>query len=354
MPLVLIHKAERLWKERQKKAGRDANAIRTANRIADEHVGQFSRAFLEVQRNLIDDETAARLRSVLRDSTSIDEALAAIPWHVEGEPSELWDKIISRVSRAYAEVVSASGEHQARTINDKLGAKGKLEFTMDPGQPVDVAKAKRKKPEAGAAVEVKPVVPIAPVNPWAQEWIKTSAGRLIAQYITREQKQMIRDLLLDSFGKGQRAETIVDKIRQRIGLTTRESMAVENRRMLLEDRGWDVETVQRETDDYAEQLRKKRAVRIARTETIAAQAEGRNEMWRLAQESGNLPPVERVWVAIPSFGEAGRTCEICQDLDGTAADLGEAYLTDLAEQQILMPPAHPHCRCTEILREKTT
>lgn len=356
MPLVLIHKAERVWKDRQKKAGRDANAIRTANRIADEHVDQFSRAFLEVQRNLIDDDTAARLRSVLRDSTSIEEALSAIPWYVEGEDSEFWQKIINRISRAYAEVLSAAGDHEAHSINSKLRVKGKVKFTMDPGQPVDVSKAKQKKPQAGIGVEVKPVVPIAPVNPWAQEWIKTAAAKLITQYITRDQKQMIRELLLDAFSKGQRAETIVENIRQRIGLTVRWARAVDNRYMLLKYLGYDTETALKETAAYAEQLRRKRAIMISRTETIAAQAEGRNEMWRLAQESGSLPPVERVWVAIPSFGPSGRTCEICEDLDGTAADIGEAYKvqTSLSDDMILMPPAHPHCRCTEILREKTT
>jgi hypothetical protein len=335
MPLVLVHKADRVWKAKQKKAGRDASALRRANRIADAHVGRFARVFRDIQRELIDDEVAAKMRGVLRDSTSIEAVLATIPWYEPGQPSAFWDKAIERIVQAYADVLQASGDSEAKQLNEKL--KTTLQFQLEDTAPVEKAAPKK-------------VVPIAPVNPYAKRWIKQSAGNLIQQHITRQQKATIRDVLLDSFSKGQRAETIVDKVRSTIGLTTREAMAVENRRILLEDKGWDVDAVRAEADDYAEELRGVRAERIARTETIAAQAEGRNEVWRLAQESGTMPPVVRVWVAIPSFGATGRTCEICEGLDGTEAAIGEAYETDLSDDVILHPPAHPNCRCTEILQ----
>lgn len=333
MPLVLVHKADRVWKAKQKKAGRDANALRRANAIADAHVGRFARVFNDIQRELIDDEVAAKLRGVLRDSTSVEAALATIPWYDPDKPSAFWDKAIERIVRAYADVIQAAGEGEARRISEQLGADIKFQLRDEP-----VEKAGKK------------VVPTVPINPYAKKWIKQNAGNLIQQNITRQQKATVRSLLLDSFSKGQRAEAIVDRLRSTIGLTTREAMAVENRRIMLEDKGWDVDTVQRESDDYGEQLRKVRAERIARTETVAAQAEGRNEMWRLAKESGSLPPVVRVWVAIPSLGSPSRTCEICQGLDGAEAGIDEPYPTDLTDDVILHPPAHPNCRCTEILQ----
>jgi hypothetical protein len=52
---------------------------------------------------------------------------------------------------------------------------------------------------------------------------------------------------------------------------------------------------------------------------------------------------ERVWIA----DETERTCELCQDLDGTTADLGEPF-----EGGIMRPTAHPSCRCTLGLQKK--
>jgi hypothetical protein len=145
---------------------------------------------------------------------------------------------------------------------------------------------------------------------------------------------------------------MVQQLKDNIGLTTRDARAVENRRALHEDAGMTEEQAQEEAGKYADELRGKRAETIARTETTMAQAEGRNETWRLARESGELPEVERVWVSVPGFGAGGRTCEICDDLDGKTAGIDEPYDSDFADEALLRPPAHPNCRCTEILQRK--
>jgi len=145
-------------------------------------------------------------------------------------------------------------------------------------------------------IEKQQGVPTVPINPYSLAWVQLQAGKLIAQ-ISNSQRQTLRNVIFDGFSQGKRAEAILAEIQDAIGLLPREHAAVARRRTLHEDAGLPKDRVKDLTDKYHDQLLKKRAQRIARTETISAQAQGRNNAWRLAKESGALPPdVVRVWV----------------------------------------------------------
>jgi len=334
MPFVSVHKAERAWKVRVKKAKLDERALQQAYNIADKNVGKFSRIFQSIQRELINDDVIKQVKAALKETSNPEEIVDVIPWYDAGAPNEYWQKAIDKVVQAYADVLTQAGDQEAKDVNRQLGT----DLTFSPKE--DISKAEN----------IISAVPTNPVNPASLEWIRQATGNLIAQYITREQKSMVRQLLYDAFERGERAETIVDRLRQDIGLTTREYAAVNRRRQILEQAGLSQEKISEKADKYAEKLRKKRAERIARTETTAAQAEGRNQLWQQAKNQGSLPPVVRVWVAVPGYNAGGRTCRICNDLDGQRRNLGESYESMYAPAPIARPPAHPYCRCTEILR----
>ncbi len=194
-------------------------------------------------------------------------------------------------------------------------------------------------------------VPIVPVNPYSIKWMREASLRLVKQGITKAQIDVLRRILTSGFERGIRGEALLKEIKKYIGLTDREYSAVLKRQALHEQAGLAAAEVEKLTDKYRNRLLTKRAARIARTETIATQAHGRNVAWLLAQESGALPPVERVWVSAPESPNPTRPCEICLDLDGKTAAIGEAYSSAFLGA-VAMPPSHPHCRCTEIIRRR--
>jgi SPP1 gp7 family putative phage head morphogenesis protein len=85
-----------------------------------------------------------------------------------------------------------------------------------------------------------------------------------------------------------------------------------------------------------EQADSTRATMIARTETIAAAADGALASYRQAVASGALDGYEKVWIATPD----SRECPVCQGLDGETRAFDEPF-SDGQEG----PPDHPNCRC---------
>jgi hypothetical protein len=148
------------------------------------------------------------------------------------------------------------------------------------------------------------------VNPRSVKWIQRQSLKLIKEGMTKEQGKTVRAIIKDSFSKGVRAEEVYSNIKQNIGLTSRDYQAVLNRRDLHERAGLPKAEVERLTSEYREQKFEERAERIARTETIAAQAEGRQEAWQTMKEEGQLPEVRRKWIAAPP---GGKTCVLCYD-----------------------------------------
>lgn len=98
------------------------------------------------------------------------------------------------------------------------------------------------------------------------------------------------------------------------------------------------------TARYAQQLIRQRARVIARHELMQAANQGRRAIWQRDVRNGLIAPErwQREWVAIvPSDG---RTCPICEGLDGQHAPINGVY-PDGSDG----PPAHVLCRCTEVL-----
>lgn len=193
-------------------------------------------------------------------------------------------------------------------------------------------------------------VPTVRVNPLTLEWARRQSGTLI-RGIGADARNAIRGIIARRLARGQRAESMVDQIRRHVGLLPAQSLAVERRAALLEQQGEAPDKVRRLTREYADGLLLQRALRIARTETTAAQNQGLLDTWREAQEAGELPDaVVRVWVAAPPSPNPNRPCPICLELDGLEVSLDEPYSSALLGSSVMRPPAHPGCRCTMTLR----
>lgn len=116
--------------------------------------------------------------------------------------------------------------------------------------------------------------------------------------------------------------------------------------------------IERLADRYAKTLLKKRAINIARTETIRAANAGQIENWLQAIRDGLLPRgIRKVWVVTLD----DRLCPLCAPLEGavvaitedfTSSEQGltEATLEPLDQPLVAAhPPLHPHCRCVLVL-----
>lgn len=92
---------------------------------------------------------------------------------------------------------------------------------------------------------------------------------------------------------------------------------------------------------------KDRAELIAHQEVMTAVHEGQREAWSQAVDEGLLTGrEEREWIVTGDGPPPiGKTCPICEGLEGKRAKLGESYKSDDGEFE--GPPAHVRCRCTE-------
>lgn len=323
MPLVEIHKARRrIRKPEWQDVSPDNVEQRDAYRIAAKHEDKFARAFMALTRGLLTPEIEQKLLKELREGTP-EQAVNTIPWFNPAVPEtkKLWERLAEKMQAAYGDVITETG--QAEYKREKIPLK------------FDVTKQKQ--------------IPVVPINPFSLEWIQSHSSELIAQ-VSDSVKQTVRNVILRGFSRGVRAEAILPDIRRSIGLLQREEIAVQNRLNLMLGEGVPFDKATARADRYAEQLHRKRAERIARTETISAQSRGRRDAWQVAVEQGQLPTtIVREWSAATG---SPITCEVCSELHGQQAKIGESYYSEVLGRPVEGPgmEAHPQCRCTEILR----
>lgn len=176
-------------------------------------------------------------------------------------------------------------------------------------------------------------------NPYALQWIPQHAAKLVTE-VGEETKAAIRAVILEGYQYGTPPLRTGIRIREMVGLTTRDANAVMKYwRSLTEEADLSATRVDELADSYSRRLLRRRAENIARTETITAAVRGTQDSWATARDAGLVAPESmQEWIAAT---ESGRTCPICMALDGKKAKLGGAF-----DGGFSGPPAHPSCRCT--------
>jgi hypothetical protein len=192
-------------------------------------------------------------------------------------------------------------------------------------------------------------------DPRAIAWARSRAGQLISN-ITDEVRVKVGDItarLLDGEITIRQAR---NEIARNVGLHDRWQKAVDNSydasvKELL-DQGYDLDQAEQMAQDiadaYAKRLINTRAMNIARTELATAQNQGRYLGWQQSAEAGmfNVATTVKEWRTAPEFvSSKTEVCPICEPLDGMQAPVFEEF----PEINILMPPAHPNCRCRAVL-----
>lgn len=158
----------------------------------------------------------------------------------------------------------------------------------------------------------------------------------------------IAQVLQVGFNTGATPDQMARRIRASIGLTDRDTRAVENYRQGLLDSDVPPARAEQLGDDYAGRLLRQRATLIARTESIRAANAGQQSAWQDAasQQLLDAQNVRRSWVVT----EDDRLCPLCEavpDLNPDGVPLDQPFSTDLG--LVLFPPLHPRCRCAIVL-----
>lgn len=195
----------------------------------------------------------------------------------------------------------------------------------------------------------------------------------LIQQISADTRQAIQQRVIRAFQEGGSPIEQARDIRNVIGLTARQEIAISNFRSALEggtttdlrealsrslrdgrfDRsllramndgqGLSAAKIDAMVDRYRQRYIKYRAETIARTETLRAANAGQLETWRQAEQQGLLTDPKRKWIV---SGDE-RTCPTCNGLAGEIRGLSEMFSAG-----VMGPPAHPDCRCTTALVTK--
>jgi len=212
----------------------------------------------------------------------------------------------------------------------------------------------------GAAVSSVQVLPAALQNSVAFDLFNPRTVQFLRDYrlqlaanrtgaLTAASERGIRTIIADAFNRGGHPTQQARRIRNLIGLTERQAIAVDNFRDALELQGVKRKTVEARVKRYAELQLKRRATAIARTETIRAANMGQEMLWRQAQDDRLLDPVKtrKVWVITPD----DLLCSRCRAIPGLNPD-GVPVTGQFKTQSgsVQEPPLHTHCRCATALK----
>ena len=189
----------------------------------------------------------------------------------------------------------------------------------------------------------------------AFQWARNRAGELISN-ITDEVRSKVSSVTMRVLDGEISMRDARNEISRNVGLHERWQDAVDNsyERTLenLIESGIDPEEAeimaQQIADNYAQRLIKSRASNIARTEVATAQNQGRYIHWQQLAETGVIDPSTAVkeWRTAPEFVSSKTdVCPICEPMNGVRAPLWAEF----AEVGVVMPPAHPNCRCRAVL-----
>jgi hypothetical protein len=185
------------------------------------------------------------------------------------------------------------------------------------------------------------------VDPRAVAFAQNRVGSLV-QGITAQQRSLIQTVITTSVRDGLTATDASELVGRVIGLTDRGAVALEGRfQSVLADGlksgmsyGQAKNAASASADAYRQTLIMQRSSTIARTEIMTAQNAGRSLGWQEAQDQGlvSQDALKQVVCVDP--------CPICLAMEGEEVGINDSFSN--GED---MPPFHPNCECTAILKD---
>lgn len=172
---------------------------------------------------------------------------------------------------------------------------------------------------------------------YIDQFIANNGGKLIRE-VSETQYKAINVLVRQaSMNDNMTVDELARAIRPTVGLTTRQSQAAMHVYEQAIADGYTPKQARNIQARYAERMHRRRAATIAQTEMAFAYNAGQLEAVRQAIKDGLLAGAQKEWST--SLDEL--VCDECGPLDGEIVDIESNFSNGL-----LVPPAHPNCRCT--------
>jgi SPP1 gp7 family putative phage head morphogenesis protein len=184
------------------------------------------------------------------------------------------------------------------------------------------------------------------VNPQAVQVAARQAAEAVQQ-VTASTRKAIREIIrrgqLGLLTVAQQAA----KIRDLIGLTERQTASVLNFEAAQIKAGITGAELERRVARKFDQVLKRRAMTISRSETIRAANLGQQNLWRQAADQGLIDrdTAQKRWITTAD----DRTCPICRPMDGQLRPLEEPFVSPFNGASTLTPIIHASCRCSMAL-----
>jgi hypothetical protein len=199
-------------------------------------------------------------------------------------------------------------------------------------------------PATEAALGAEIAVQFGVVVPQALTAIETYVGTQIVS-IGETTLQSVRAVIRSGFAQGRSMTQMMRDLEAFVGLTPRQTQALETLRQRLLDAGQTRAQAQAQVARAARRALQLRVESIARTESIYASLEGQQQLWQEAQRQGTLDPerFRRTWLVTPDDRLCLTTCAPIPGMNQNGVRLGEPFQTPVGP--VMHPPAHPMCRC---------
>lgn len=278
-------------------------------------------------------------------SDFIDEMEAAFADAIDGL-ADAWDGIATQLEGNPTEFLEAyrRGEWE-RLLAEELGPR--MDYALE--KAVD-ARGSAEADGIGFRFDLE--------NPDVVELLRSQRDELISD-LSQETSAIIRRAIEDGYRNGIGASDLGRQISDLVGLQERQAVAIQRRRLALEEDGYSFDRIEKEIEKQTERMIRYRGQLIARTELQEAMQGATFEAWKQGLAGGNISgDAQKEWVATraPSKGFSfakgrkgkkaqNRTCSICGALYGQTVSLHD-YFQSRTGVLLLRPPAHPACRCT--------
>lgn len=184
------------------------------------------------------------------------------------------------------------------------------------------------------------------VNPQSVQVAARQAAEAV-QRVSGSTKRAIREIIR----RGQLGQLTVaqqaTRIRDLIGLTERQTASVLNFELAQIKAGITGAELERRVAKKFDQVLKRRATTIARTETLKSSNLGQQNLWRQAADQGLIDrdTAQKRWIITPG----DRTCPVCIPMDGQLRPLEESFVSPFNGASTLTPPIHASGRCAMAL-----
>jgi len=162
--------------------------------------------------------------------------------------------------------------------------------------------------------------------------------------VTETTRAQVRQIVRQAVESGQTHRHAAQALREVVGLTPRQTAAVDALRQRLTDEGRPDTYITQQVELAADRGIRLRAQQVARTESMSVANAAQQQLNEQAQEEGWLPADQkRAWLVTPD----SRLCNRCAPIPGMnpgGVALAEPFQTP--EGPTMLPPLHPNCRCT--------